>query len=1189
MARCLLLVDRDIGQVVAIADFLVTGGLAVTEAAQLQVTSATVNGNGTGDAASTLRRAGGIAACLYARVYRRRWMPLKLIDIKVQTAALSAPYSGPSGELLYALMTFIGMCEEFEFGWSESLRHVSFAATGRLGDEGGRQECDIKWVAGVRQKIAAALDSGALPPGSLLFYPKENQDEVTPDLTAKARMRSIHLRPVARLEEALHYLGLRRIPQRALQQPYRGEQVFRLQDEGIFFGRDAQRMETVGLLRQQKISALGASSPRGVACLVHARSSAGKSSFLRAGVLADLIAEGREEGVETLHALWQLPSNATQAQTLTEQDLFASIVESWAGCGPADSGPSDARDLGEGFLRKEELAQIGAFPDLADRLRSATAGSRLVWTVDSLERILSPEVTRPAQLAFARFLQQLLWQGVWILAAIRTKHLPSLKAWTDDRRTPVFAHLFEGRTIELRPMERAELESTVVGPAWFAGASFEVRGTKALDQQIKEQVEGDAMLPWLSIAMSDLWDRSVQAGGSSGIPDSVALKFDAFEGLSSRMAAEAQAVHASMPDDGQRSLKQLLFALAEPGELAGHERARTAQFGGSSSVLLSPLANALLMRKVLVESSRGDVLELRVASATLFATWPTARDLLLEFRSLRRLVSNLRQQAEAHFGPAGGGLLGGQQLKNALARERDLDLFSEAGLLRRYLRRSQQAAQVKLILLGLTGAAALIGGTSFTLQRWEAERARLTALQETAAQLVSSYVSQGRPDLALDKAARIILDEVKPESLIPRLEVALLSAHMADLEWWRANDGASRNDAALREPIAADVGSTCNGEVLGIAPESTRRWQLMRPVASGSARAAAGEELVLCSGDGGVVHRIRIGTRMTHGAFDQNGLVMATLSDSGTSHVWRLSETPGTAPLALPLIRHGAAKRMLEMKPRWALSPNGLWLAVATSDGRLEVCSLKGHVPICRNERLVKATDGGDTVVVFNPRGDELVAVYSPGEGASSVVAQRWALSTPGASKSLTLDLAWPEKPPAITFSSDGNWTALLVGKRELQLLKKNQTRPVRLGVDKDILSVSFEGSPQTLNSTNSEDLPQALYAEFSDGESRRWNVRSAYGTTPYLDEARAAKVFAEFAIDGDILYVRNSVDAEPEIWQVKPPRRLMGPNSGGRGGPEFEPSAQPPSAQTRALRNARCIDTAAPSALAGARICCQR
>jgi len=1158
MARCLLLVDRDIGHVVAITEFLVTRGLGVTEPAQLQVTSATVNGNGTGDAASTLRRAGGIAARLYARVHRRRWVEdARLINVEVRTAALNAPYSGPSGELMFALMTVIGMCEEFEFGWSESLRHVSFAATGRLGDEGGRQECAVKGVADVRQKVAAALDSGSLPRGSFLFYPRENQDAVSPDLMVKARDRAIRMRPVARLEEALHYLGLRQIPQWWVSRPYRGEQVFRLQDEGIFFGRDSQRAEAMEILRQQQGSARGESSSRGVACLVHARSGAGKSSFLRAGVLADLIAAARDHRVETLHALWQHPPVATPPQGLTERDLLVSIVESWAECGPTDSDPLGAQDLGQGFLRRDELARIGSLSELASRLGPVGVGRCVVWTVDSLERVLAPEVSRPAQVAFACFLRQLLAQGVWILAAIRTKHLPSLAAWTDDRRIPVFAQLFEGRTIELRPMERAEIESTVVGPAWFVGASFEARGTESLDQKIKDQVDGqDAMLPWLGMAMSNLWDRSVRVPQGDGQPDSVVLRFDAFEGLAGGVAAAAEESYSTVPDDTQ--LKQLLFALAEPGEHAGEESARAAQFGGGAS-LLPPLASALLTRRVLVESGHADALELRVASSALFAGWPRARDLLMEFRSVRRLASNLRQRARAHFGPAGGALLRSNDLKSALARASEFDLFADADLLHRYLRKSQRRAQVDRALLRLAGAVALVGATLTTLLWIEGMRAKQIALQEKAALLVSSHVGRGRPDLALADAAKFIPTGLKAQDLIPRLEVALLAAGMADLEWWHSSAGASGANFAPDKPIPAIAGDKCPGKVLGISPERTRPWRLMQSAGSGSAQAGADHELVLCATDGSVVHRMRVGTRMTHGAFDQSGSVMATLSsDSGTSHVWRLSESPGTAPLALPPIRHGAAQHMLERAPRWALSPNGSWLAVATSDGRLEICSLRGQSPSCHSERLARTTSSGDAAVAFDPVGEDLVTVYSAGEGELSTVVQRWTLSTPGPSTLLALDLAWPTTKfsPAIALASEGEWTALLLGERELHLLNKGQAWAVRLGVDKDILSVSFKNTPRT------------LYAEFGDGEVRRWNVRSPYGTSPPLDKAREFKTHAEF-VDDIHLHVRNQVDAEPEVWRIEPPQRLTAPDSGGIGAPSFEPGAQV--RVTQAPRTARC------------------
>ena len=244
---------------------------------------------------------------------------------------------------------------------------------------------------------------------------------------------------------------------RAEQSPYPGLQPFTQDDAQFFFGRE---LEVESLLRKLRRPRL-----RGVI----GSSGAGKSSFLRAGVLP------------ALPAGWS-------ALTCTPTDRpFTALAQALAAEMVGDS---------EGVHLLPRLEEAGAAIRVARRWRQRHAHALLV--VDQAEELFTLNGIE-VQRRFAEVLGRLVLEAdVHVLLSLRDDFLLQCQLFEDLR--PIFS--------EITPLTLplgAALRRALVQPALLSGYHFE--DERLVDDMLRDVAQERGALPLLAFAMARLWEH----------------------------------------------------------------------------------------------------------------------------------------------------------------------------------------------------------------------------------------------------------------------------------------------------------------------------------------------------------------------------------------------------------------------------------------------------------------------------------------------------------------------------------------------------------------------------------------------------------------------------------------------------------------------------------------------------------
>jgi formylglycine-generating enzyme required for sulfatase activity len=494
--------------------------------------------------------------------------------------------------------------------------------------------------------------------------------------------------------------------------PYRGLLSFELEDAAFFFGRNRARNE----LREVLTRRIGA----GVAfILVFGASGSGKSSLVKAGLLADLTQPGMigqaalirhgvvrpsdrsGKPVEALSAAMigrgaALPELAHTPFDYTVESLTALLREA----------PSQAA-----APLRQALGQAGRAAGL-----SAVGEARLVIIIDQLEELFTQEQLPAAEReAFVTALEALAKSGlVWVVATMRSdffdrlERLPALAALSAD----------EGRYL-LLPPDEAEIGQIIRRPAREAGLRFELDpgGGPGLDDVIL-QAAGHApgALPLLSFLLDQLWQRRTFEG---------VLTFSAYRdlgGLEGAIGRRAEVVFRDLPEAARNELAASLRALVTvTGETATSRSSPLARFPEGTPI--RELVDAFLdpqARLLVAESDRGPA-QLRLAHEALLTHWPRARDQVAADARDLELRGRLEQEAErweaaSHRDQSGRVLPPGLRLAEAEALQARWGAALPAGVTafvtasRRAARRNQRRriASVAGAVVALPIVAALV-------------------------------------------------------------------------------------------------------------------------------------------------------------------------------------------------------------------------------------------------------------------------------------------------------------------------------------------------------------------------------------------------------------------------------------------------------------------------------------------------
>jgi Novel STAND NTPase 1 len=299
--------------------------------------------------------------------------------------------------------------------------------------------------------------------------------------------------------------------------PYRGLEVFELSHAQIFFGRARERTEIRELL-VRRIEAKNAF------LLIFGASGSGKSSIVRAGLLADLTLPGMIGDVALCRYALFRPSDAPD-------DLLMGLAA-------ALMAPAALPELGELRHDVSRLATLlcDAPQHLATPIEAALARAaahahltergeaRIVLVIDQLEEIFTIDrIDANDRAAFVTAIDALARSGlIWVVATMRSdffQRLPEL---------PLLSTMSsgEGRYL-LGPPDAVALRQIIRQPAIEAGLRFQRDRVRELD--LADQVERDAResrdaLPLLEFALDQLWQRRSDRGE---------MTFAAYEALGS--------------------------------------------------------------------------------------------------------------------------------------------------------------------------------------------------------------------------------------------------------------------------------------------------------------------------------------------------------------------------------------------------------------------------------------------------------------------------------------------------------------------------------------------------------------------------------------------------------------------------------------------------------------------------------
>lgn len=527
--------------------------------------------------------------------------------------------TGRSADLLFALALLTAR-------WKRPAgEYPAIAATGTLSADEERVAPDpappVAGVAHVEAKIAAAVQALGGERDGVIFYPAADRARVETWCATAAVPPHIRILPVATLEDALSVLGIE-LEKVYLGNPYRGLEQFEYRHRSVFFGRDADIRELAAqLIRRETAGAAGV--------LVEGTSGSGKSSFLRAGILAALVnPRARSPQLERAladrpvpeavsRAIWH-PALATAGTD--ESALARSIHQVW------NSLPEFAAD---------RLAVPRTFEELLLILRARwPQDRRLVWVVDQLEELFALGLGEAIIESFGRFLLAMQAEGVWTLAAIRADAMPAFKRHAGLRR--VFGSN-EGQYY-LASLGPTALDDVIWRPAKAARLTFgSGPGGKRLDEALREEAYRDHenALPLLQFTLHELYRRRTGRELTYAV-------YEQLGGLSGAVATIASGALQRTSHGTVREASRLFRSLVSVDETG----IATRRYAPRSEIAEDPaqerLLDALVNARLCVSDRQDGQPVVALAHEAVLRAWPE----LAEWLKFESQILQLREVAE---------------------------------------------------------------------------------------------------------------------------------------------------------------------------------------------------------------------------------------------------------------------------------------------------------------------------------------------------------------------------------------------------------------------------------------------------------------------------------------------------------------------------------------------------------------
>jgi formylglycine-generating enzyme required for sulfatase activity len=427
-----------------------------------------------------------------------------------------------------------------------------------------------------------------------------------------------------------------------LENPYRGLQVFDVNDDRFFFGREAQ---TQWLLEKLRSSFGRRQESRFLAIL--GPSGSGKSSLGRAGLLSALKRGEIEGSAEWLYAVCRPGADPLESLAVAMADTASQV--------------QDLRTLGQTIA---QLGQDYRTLHLSSRLAMRRHPERqLVIFIDQFEEVFTVCENENLRQAFFDniFYAANSVQGQTVVViTMRTdfygkcSSYPNLAATLSDRQMLVGA------------MSRSELRSAIERPCQLAGCEFEIGLVTTL---LADAENESGALPLLQHVLLELWKK--RAGR--------VLTYDAYEAvgrLEGALEQRAEEVYQRLSEHEQMLCRRILLRLTQPGE--GTEdtkrRATLRELGAKEenneidsiiSVLTAPDCRLLTTDK---DKGIGGEPVVEISHEALIRSWTRLRGWIEESRQSLRIQRQLTAAAAEWEANARNDsfLYSGARLANAL-------------------------------------------------------------------------------------------------------------------------------------------------------------------------------------------------------------------------------------------------------------------------------------------------------------------------------------------------------------------------------------------------------------------------------------------------------------------------------------------------------------------------------------------